>query len=76
MKPLCPVKESRAESGDQELRSPDPVNRDVMKSVNGSDEVVPEKSAEVGAEGQALVSPLSLGTNIDLFLACILLFRF
>lgn len=60
--PLDPVKESGSESGEQELRSPDPANTDVLKAVNVSDEVVTEKSAEVGAEGQALVSPLSLGT--------------
>ncbi|KAL8232797.1 hypothetical protein R6Q57_002575 [Mikania cordata] len=59
------VKESGGcESHEQEVRSSDPCKKDLdaCEEVTGVD--VPEKSPEVPAEGQHLVSPMSLGNSL------------
>ncbi|XP_060961644.1 uncharacterized protein LOC115698051 [Cannabis sativa] len=58
---LAPVKEAVSESAGLELRSSDLATPDPLKTESAFDEALPEKSAEIGADGLALVSPQSLG---------------
>ncbi|KAF3436432.1 hypothetical protein FNV43_RR23524 [Rhamnella rubrinervis] len=58
--PMGPVKQSRSEPRDLVLRSPDPPNSDLLKSVNASDVTVSEKSPEVGGDCATLVTPQPL----------------
>lgn len=58
---MGPVKEPGSEPRDLVLRSPDPPNSDLLKSINASDVTVSEKSPEVGAECATLVTPQPLG---------------
>ncbi|CAL8178958.1 unnamed protein product [Prunus armeniaca] len=59
--PLGPIKESGSQPPEIELRSSDPPSTDSLKAVNGSDATVFERSPDVVAEGEALVSPQPLG---------------
>ena len=61
MELLAPVKEAVSESARLELRSSDLATPDPLKTISAFDEAPSEKSAEIGAEGLALVSPQSLG---------------
>ncbi|BBH10403.1 AAA-type ATPase family protein [Prunus dulcis] len=58
--PLGPIKESGSQPPEIELRSSDPPSTDSLKAVNGSDATVFERSPDVVAEGEALVSPQPL----------------
>lgn len=71
---MGPIKESGSQPPEIELRSSDPPSTDSLKAVNGSDATVFERSPDVVAEGEALVSPQPLGTNLALSLhACLYL---
>ncbi|XP_052191626.1 uncharacterized protein LOC127800822 isoform X2 [Diospyros lotus] len=57
------AKEAGCESPGQEVRSPDPPRDGGLKSPDGADAAVLEKSPDVEVEGEALVSPRSLGDS-------------
>jgi hypothetical protein len=60
---LAPVKESGCEPRDLELQSPDLLNPGSPKPVDACDA---DKCVDFGVEGEALVSPLSLGDEISI----------
>lgn len=63
MENLGPVKESGCESRELELQSPDLLDTGSPKPGDGCDA---DKCVDFGVEGEALVSPLSLGDKISM----------